>query len=79
MKTVATPSMIAVPSMLIVAPSGTENEATESPTPSRFLTVASVSGRVAPLDAVLNANINTARILVRKPIGLSRANRRISV
>ncbi len=56
MNTVATPCMIAVPSMLIVAPSGTVNEAMELFTPSFCSTVFRVTGIVALLLAVQNAN-----------------------
>ena len=49
MNTVATPCMIAVPSMLMVAPKGMVNDATELPTPRRVSTAVSVMGMVAAL------------------------------
>ena len=62
MKTVATPCMIAVPSMLIVAPSGIVNEAMELWTPSLSFVVSRVTGSVALLDAVLNAKSSGERV-----------------
>ena len=76
MKTVATPCMIAVPSMLIVAPSGTVNEPMESCTPSRSSTVRRVTGSVAPLLAVPKATLMGARSFLKKGMGDTRANRR---
>ena len=72
MKTVATPCMIAVPSMLIVAPRGTVNDPIESSTPRRSSTVRSVTGRVAPLLAVPKATLIGARSLRKKGQGATR-------
>jgi hypothetical protein len=69
MKTVATPCMIAVPSMLIVAPSGIVKEATERSTPSLSSTVRRFTGRVALLLAVLKATLIGARNLRKKASG----------
>ena len=62
MKTVATPCIIAVPSILMVAPNGTEKEAMLLSTPNFFSTVRKVTGNVAPLDEVLNAKSIGSRI-----------------
>ena len=70
MNTVATPCMMAVPSMLMVAPSGTEKPATLLLTPRRFSTVRSVIGNVAPEDAVENAKAQTRRIFCNSVTGL---------
>ena len=78
MKPVATPCMIAVPSMLMVAPRGTVNEPIELSTPRRRSTVSRVTGSVAPELAVLNANATGARILRRKTTGLRPASNRRS-
>ena len=56
MKPVATPCMIAVPSMLMVAPSGIVKDAMELSTPSLCSTVSRVTGSVALLLAVLKAS-----------------------
>ena len=72
MNTVATPCMIAVPSMLMVAPSGTVNEATAFFTPMRCSTVSSVTGMVALLLAVEKAKTSAARILRKNISGLVR-------
>ncbi|CSA14342.1 Uncharacterised protein [Vibrio cholerae] len=66
---VATPCMIAVPSMFTVAPSGTVKEATLLSTPKRFFTVSMVTGMVALDDAVENANIIASSILRKNTIG----------
>ena len=69
MNTVATPCMIAVPSILMVAPRGTEKPATLLFTPSRFSTVLSVTGKVAPDDDVEKAKAQTRRIFCRNIAG----------
>ena len=74
MKAVATPCMIAVPSMLIVAPSGTVKDATVFETPSLSTRVSSVTGMVALLLEVLKANTGTALYRRRKPSGLRPAS-----
>jgi hypothetical protein len=48
--------------MFIVEPSGTVKEATERLTPSFLMAVSIVTGSVALLLAVLNANIAASRI-----------------
>ena len=53
-KIVATPCIIAVPSMLIVAPSGCTNELIERGTPSFFCAISIATGSVALLLDVLN-------------------------
>ena len=55
-KTVATPCIIAVPSILIVAPRGTVNDATDLFTPKFSSTVFKLIGIVAALLDVENAN-----------------------
>ncbi len=72
--TVATPCMIAVPSMLIVAPNGTVNEATELSTPTRCVTDRNVTGIVAFEDAVENAKICAGRIFCMNTMGLRPVN-----
>ena len=57
MNTVATPCIMAVPSMLMVAPIGTVNEATLFFTPILYSTVRSVTGMVAPELAVEKARV----------------------
>ena len=52
---VARPCMIAVPSILIVAPSGRTNDETSSETPSSFSHLSIVTGSVAPLELVEKA------------------------
>ena len=59
-KTVAIPCIIAVPSILIVAPTGTTKEETFLLTPKSFWTVLSVTGIVAALEDVENAKIATS-------------------
>ena len=71
MNTVATPCIMAVPSMLMVAPIGTVNEATLFFTPILYSTVRRVTGMVAPELAVENANAAGSRIFFRKVSGLS--------
>ena len=46
----------------MVAPTGTTKLAISLRTPMRFFTVSKVTGSVAPLDAVLNANAITGAI-----------------
>ena len=58
--------MIAVPSMFIVVPKGTQKELTDFPTPSFSSTVFKVIGIVALLDDVLNANNIASRIFLKK-------------
>ena len=65
--------MIAVPSMLIVAPSGITNEAMELLTPKRFSTVLSTTGIEALLLAVLKANNIAGCNFLKKVIGFKRA------
>ena len=65
---------MAVPSILIVAPSGTENPATLLLTPRRFSTVRRVIGSVAPEDAVENAKAHTRRIFCNSTTGLRPVN-----
>src|SRR6056300_464404 len=62
---------MAVPSILMVAPSGTAKPATLLGTPKRVSTVRKVIGRVAPEDAVEKANAHTRRILARSNPGFS--------
>ena len=62
--------MIAVPSMLMVAPNGTVNEATELSTPNRWVTVRKVTGIVALELAVENANTWALLIFFMKVTGL---------
>ena len=65
MKTVATPCIIAVPSILIVAPSGTVNEATFCLIAKFFFKHSNVIGIVALLLEVENAN-NKASLIPTK-------------
>ena len=53
---VANPCIIAVPSILIVAPTGTTKDETSFFTPSSSVTVFNVIGIVAALEDVENAN-----------------------
>ena len=62
--------MIAVPSMLIVAPNGTVNDATELLTPKRWVLVRNVTGIVAFELAVLKAKNCTLRIFRKNIAGL---------
>ena len=62
--------MMAVPSMLMVAPRGTAKEATLLDTPSLYSTVRKVTGKVAPLEEVENATSSGSRIFARKTLGL---------
>tara|TARA_Y100000739_G_C20296962_1_gene323650 strand:- start:58 stop:276 length:219 start_codon:yes stop_codon:yes gene_type:complete len=71
--------MIAVPSILIVAPTGTTNEETSFLTPRSSVTVLRVTGIVAALDEVEKANKATFLIFLKKVIGFRFAkNFRIS-
>ena len=63
MKPVAMPCMIAVPSILMVAPKGMVKEETRLAAPSRSSTVRKVTGMVALLEAVEKAKAMTSRIL----------------
>ena len=65
MKTVAMPCMMAVPSMLMVAPSGTVKDAMEFGTLNRLVNALSVTGIVAAEEAVLKANVIGARMRAR--------------
>jgi hypothetical protein len=67
--------MIAVPSILIVAPRGTVKEPIEDLTPRLFLTVSSVTGIVALLDEVLKAKTASDLTFIKNLIGLSLAKR----
>jgi hypothetical protein len=68
-----TPCIMAVPSMLIVAPKGTVNAAIELLTPNRFSVTCRVTGMVALELAVLKANIWAGRIFLKNSTGLSLA------
>ena len=57
MNTVAMPCMMAVPSILMVAPKGTTKAATPCFTPQRFIKVFKVTGMEAELLEVLKAKI----------------------
>ena len=63
--------MIAVPSILMVAPRGTVNDETLLETPNRCSTVRIVTGIVAPLEAVLKASANAGRNLLKNVFTLS--------
>ena len=65
--------MIAVPSMLIVAPTGITNEETSFFTPSSSVTVLRVTGMVAALDDVVKANKATFLIFLKKMNGFKLA------
>jgi hypothetical protein len=56
MNMVASPCINAVPSILIVAPTSTTNDETSLLTPKSSLTVCKVTGIVAALEEVENAN-----------------------
>ena len=66
--------MMAVPSMLIVAPSGIVKAAVDLSMPRRSSAVRSEIGIVALDDAVLNAKICTARNFLRKISGFNPLN-----
>ena len=70
--TAATPCMIAVPSMLMVAPSGMVNELTRRLTPMRFSRVVMFIGIVALEVAVENAKAITGKNLRTNVKGLRR-------
>ena len=61
---VANPCMIAVPSIFIVAPTGTTNAETSFLTPSSSVTVFKVTGIVAALEDVENAKSATSFIFL---------------
>ena len=61
--------MIAVPSMLIVAPSGIVNDATELLAPNFLVAVSSVIGMVALELDVLKANKHVCFIFAKKVVG----------
>ena len=70
MNTVATPCMIAVPSIFIVVPKGIQKELTDLSTPNFSSTVFKVTGMVALLEEVLKAKIIASLIFVKKTKGL---------
>ncbi len=72
--TTATPCMMEVPSMLMVAPSGMVNDEMRRSTPIFFSSVSMFSGMVALLVAVENAKAMTEPNFFRKRMGLRRAN-----
>ena len=72
--TVATPCMIAVPSMLIVAPKGTVKDPIDDLTPSLFLTVSRVIGMVALLEEVLKAKTASDLTFIKNLTGFNLAN-----
>ena len=74
-KTVATPCIIAVPSILIVAPKGTVNDAIFLFTPILSTTVLSVTGIVAFEDDVENANNIKDLILLKNLKGFTFTNK----
>lgn len=61
--------MMAVPSMLMVAPKGIPKDATELSTPIGWVTLRRVTGMVAFDEAVENANSCAGRILRMKVAG----------
>ena len=71
MKTAATDMYTAVPSMLMVAPSGSANEATSSETPRSCSAVSMVTGRVAALDEVEKATSCAGATPRRKRSGVT--------
>ncbi len=64
--TAATPWYNAVPSILIVAPKGKTNDDISSDTPKSFSQRFIVTGSVAPLELVENANNCTGAIDLKK-------------
>ena len=72
--TTATPCMMEVPSMLMVAPSGMVNDEMRRSTPIFFSSVSMFNGMVAFDVAVENANIITDTNFFRNFTGLMRAN-----
>ena len=72
MKTTAAPCMMAVPSMLMVAPSGMVNDETLGLTPTFSSSVSMLSGMVALDELVENAKTMTGQNLCRKWNGLRR-------
>ena len=74
MNTVATPCMIAVPSMFMVVPKGIQKELTDLSTPSFSSTVFKVIGMVALLEDVLKAKMIASLIFEKKIKGLIFAN-----
>ena len=77
MNTVATPCMIAVPSIFMVVPKGMQKELTDLFTPSFSSTVFKVMGMVALLEDVLNANSKTSLSFLKKMNGFSLKNKSI--
>lgn len=74
MKSVATTCMIAVPSMLIVIPSGSTKDAIWWSTPSSFVVVSMLRGKVAALEDVENPKSITFTIFLINVIGFNFAN-----
>ena len=74
MNTVATPCMIAVPSIFMVVPKGIQKELTDLLTPSFSSTVFKVIGMVVLLEDVLKAKIIASLIFEKKIKGLIFAN-----
>ena len=68
---VARPCIIAVPSILMVAPTGTTNAETSFLTPRSSVTVFKVTGMVAALDEVEKANSATFLIFLKKINGFN--------
>ena len=69
MKTVATTCMMAVPSMLMVMPSGRTKEAMLSSTPKSSVLALMFRGRVAALDEVEKPKTATLAIFLMKVMG----------
>ena len=78
MNTTAAPCMMAVPSMLIVAPRGMVNDVTLLSTPTFFSSVSMLRGIVAFDELVEKANTMTGQNLRRKWKGFRRVNRKSS-
>ena len=74
MNIVANPCIMAVPSIFIVAPTGTTKEDTSFFTPRSSVTVFNVTGMVAALEDVENANKATFLIFLKNIIGFKFAN-----
>ena len=66
MNKVATTCIIAVPSILIVIPSGKTNDAICLSTPSSFVFVSKFNGNVAALEDVEKPNTTTLKIFLIK-------------
>ena len=74
MKMTATPCIIAVPSILIVAPSGMVKDAIFLETPILRQSVSMLSGTTAALIDVVKANVMTGKNFLINRKGLSLAN-----